>query len=75
MSSKLEIGYIVTIWNGSEGVIVEKRHVGPEWIYTVNILINCKKGFDHTTYRDFYEFELSETDANKRDRKLKEIGI
>jgi hypothetical protein len=66
--SSLEIVYIVTIWNGSEGVIVEKRHVGPEWIYTVNI-------FDHTTYRDFYEFELSETDANKRDRKLKEIGI
>lgn len=79
MSSKLEIGYIVKIypiydqslWSGSEGVIVEKRHVGPDWIYTVNIFdtINI------TTYRDFYEYELSETDVNKRDRKLKEIGI
>jgi hypothetical protein len=76
MSSKLEIGYIVkintiydqSIWSGKEGVIVEKRHVGPDWIYTVNI-------FDYTTYRDFYEFEILETKTGKRDRKLKEIGI
>jgi hypothetical protein len=76
MSSKLEIGYIVkirpihdqSIYSGKEGVIVEKRRVGPDWIYTLSV-------FDYTTYRDFYEFELSETDVNKRDRKLKEIGI
>ncbi len=79
MSSKLEIGYIVkirpiydqSIWSGTEGVIVEKRHVGPDWIYTVNIFDTS----NNNICRDFYEYELSETDVNKRDRKLKEIGI
>jgi hypothetical protein len=78
MSSKLEIGYIVkirpihdqSIWSGKEGVIVEKRHVGPDWIYIVNIFDTS-----NNICRNFYEYELSETDVNKRDRKLREIGI
>jgi hypothetical protein len=79
MSSKLEIGYIVkirpiydqSIYNGKEGVIVEKRHIGPDWIYTVSVFDNAST----TEQNSFYEFELSETEAGKRDRKLKEIGI
>lgn len=78
MSSKLEIGYIVkirpiydqSIWSGKEGVIVEKRLVGTDWIYIVNIFDTS-----NNICRNFYECELSETDVNKRDRKLREIGI
>lgn len=84
MKSKFEIGYIVkikpmfdqSIYSGKEGVIINKIFIGPDsgctpaCIYTVNV-------FDDVSgqYRTFHEFELSETKANIRNRKLKEIGI
>jgi hypothetical protein len=79
MSSKLEIGYIVkirpihdqSIYSGKEGVIVDKRHIGPDWIYTVSVFDDAST----TGQRSFYEFELSETKVGSRDRKLREIGI
>ena len=79
MSSKLEIGYIVkirpihdqSIYSGKEGVIVEKRHIGPDWIYTVSVFDDAST----TGQRSFYEFELLETKVGSRDRKLREIGI
>ena len=79
MSSKLEIGYIVkirpihdqSIYSDKEGVIVEKRHIGPDWIYTVSVFDDAST----TGQRSFYEFELSETKNNIRNRKLIELGI
>lgn len=79
MKSKFEIGYIVkikpifdqSIYSGKEGVIVNKRFVGPDCIYTVNVFDDAST----TGQRTFYEYELSETKANIRDRKLSEIGI
>ena len=79
MTSKFEIGYIVTIYpyhdqsifSGSEGVIINKRFVGPDCIYTVSIYDDRST----TGERTFYEFELRETKSNIRNRKLSEIGI
>lgn len=79
MKSKFEIGYIVkikpmfdqSIYSGKEGVILNKRFIGPDYIYTVNVFDDAST----TGQRTFYEFELSETKANIRNRKLKEIGI
>jgi hypothetical protein len=79
MKSKFEIGYIVkikpifdqSIYSGKEGIIANKRFIGPDCIYVVNV-------FDDTSttgQRTFYEYELSETKANIRNRKLSEIGI
>lgn len=86
MKSKFEIGYIVKIKpmfdqsifssvivsdNGKEGVIINKRFIGPDCIYTVNVFDDGST----TGERTFYEFELIETKANIRNRKLNEIGI
>lgn len=79
MKSKFEIGYIVkikpmfdqSIYNGKEGVIINKRFIGPDCIYTVNVFDDGST----TGERTFYEFELIETKANIRNRKLNEIGI
>ena len=79
MKSKFEIGYIVkirpafdqSIYSGKEGVIASKRFIGPDCIYSVNVFDDASTSGQRT----FYEFELSETKANIRDRKLKEIGI
>ena len=79
MKSKFEIGYIVkikpifdqSIYSGKEGVILNKRFIGPDCIYKVSIFYDGETNRE----RSFYEYELSETKANIRDRKLKEIGI
>ena len=79
MKSKFEIGYIVkidpyhdqSIYSGKEGVIANKRFIGPDCIYVVNVFDDAST----TAQRTFYEYELSETKENIRDRKLSEIGI
>ena len=84
MKSKFEIGYIVkikprsfygmfdqSIHSGKEGIIANKRFIGPDCIYTVNVFDDGST----TGERTFYEFELIETKANIRNRKLNEIGI
>jgi hypothetical protein len=79
MSSKLEIGYIVkikpifdqSIYSGKEGVILNKRFIGPDCIYKVSIFNDGST----TGERSFYEYELSETKENIRNRKLIELGI
>ena len=79
MKSKFEIGYIVkikpifdqSIYSGKEGVITNKRFVGPDCIYTVSIYDERSTIGEKT----FYEYELSETKRSIRNRKLKELGI
>ena len=79
MKSKFEIGYIVkikpifdqSIYSGKEGVILNKRFIGPDIIYKVSIFNDGST----TGERSFYEYELSETKVNIRNRKLSEIGI
>jgi hypothetical protein len=85
MKSKFEIGYIVkikpmfdqSIYNGKEGVIANKRFIGPDCIYTVNVFddLSGPDSYGRQEARTFFEHELSETKANIRNRKLKEIGI
>jgi hypothetical protein len=79
MKSKFEIGYIVkikpifdqSIYTDKEGIIANKRFIGPDIIYKVSIFYDGETNRE----RSFYEYELSETKANIRNRKLKEIGI
>jgi hypothetical protein len=79
MKSKFEIGYIVkikpifdqSIYTDKEGIIANKRFIGPDIIYKVSIFNDGST----TGERSFYEYELSETKANIRNRKLSEIGI
>lgn len=81
MKSKFEIGYIVkikpvfdqSIHSGKEGIIVSKRFIGTDCIYSVNVFDDASKY--GVGQRTFYEYELSETKANIRNRKLSEIGI
>ncbi len=79
MKSKFEIGYIVkikpifdqSIYSDKEGVILNKRFIGPDCIYKVSIFYDGETNRE----RSFYEYELSETKVNIRNRKLSEIGI
>ena len=86
MKSKFEIGYIVkikpifdqSIYSEKEGVIANKRFIGPDCIYyVVNVFDDASEpdSYGRQEARTFFEHELSETKSNIRNRKLKEIGI
>lgn len=82
MKSKFEIGYIVkiksffdqSVFNNKTGVVISKRLEGPTWIYIISVTDNIPYYFG-SKETNCYEYELVETKANIRDRKLKEIGI
>ena len=62
---------ILSRYSGMEGIVLEVAHHSIDgWVYQVDIVID---NFSHIQY--FGEQELDYTLQEKRDRRLKELGI